>query len=84
MLNGCLRCAQEYADLKSMKEQVLQDKASIEAVIAELDQKKVQALQGRRSESDLERRERMAKELGLSLLKVCRATPPPAAARVTA
>lgn len=45
MLSGCLRCAQEYADLKSMKEQVLQDKASIEAVIAELGQKKIEALQ---------------------------------------
>jgi len=39
------KAEQEYADLMSKKEIVLQDKAKIEAVISELGQKKIEALQ---------------------------------------
>ena len=39
------KAEQEYADLMSKKEIVMQDKAKIEAVIAELGQKKIEALQ---------------------------------------
>ena len=39
------KAEQEYADLMSKKEIVMQDKAKIEAVIAELGQKKIEALE---------------------------------------